>query len=212
VKILTIQTGTTQDYIDKQGKAYRTSIYRKNTPGLVHLFKEHLAGDQVTSKSHGGPDKAVNVYSGEHYTYWQDALHIPLPANGSFGENFTSEGWLENEACIGDIYRVGTAVVQISQPRLPCATLARRWDIPDFIRIVNESGRTGWYLRVLQEGEVQAGDEISLQSRPYPEWSIARALEAASHRQRNPAEAASLAQCPALSATWVDMLSKAPAD
>ncbi len=210
MKIISLQVGQPKHLIDSTGKAYQSSIFRESVTGRIHLFKDHLTGDQVTNgKAHGGEEKAVNVYPGEHYSYWSESLKIPMPENGSFGENFTCEGWLETDACIGDIYQVGQAIIQVSQPRQPCATLARRWNIPDFIRIVNTSGRTGWYLRVLEEGGVQAGDEITLQNRPFPEWSVARANAIVMNPRADPSAARALADCPALSPAWVEMLTKA---
>jgi MOSC domain-containing protein YiiM len=209
LKIDTLQIGMPKTYPTRAGATRRTSIYRTPAIGPVFLYTDHLDQDLPSNlKSHGGPEKAVNVYPGEHYAYWQDTLNLPLPPAGSFGENFTTSGWLEENACIGDICQAGDAVVQISQPRRPCATLAWRWDIPDFIDIVNEAGRTGWYLRVLQEGEVKSGDEIILKERLFPEWTIARANAIVLHPRANEMDTRNLAACPALSPAWVATLNK----
>jgi len=210
LKILTIQIGVPQNYPGSRGNTITTSIYRNTTLEPVHLFKDHLDGDQPSNtKAHGGVEKAVNIYPVEHYPFWRDTLNMPLPENGSFGENFTTEGWLEEEACIGDIYQIGEAFVQVSQPRQPCSTLAWRWGNPDFIRLVNEAGRTGWYLRVQTEGRVQAGDEIVQQSRPFPEWTIAKANATILHPRADVAATRALAECPALSPAWVMSLTAA---
>jgi MOSC domain-containing protein YiiM len=207
LRIESIQLGGPQTYPAANGKSITTSVYRRTATGPVPVFIDHLEQDQASNtKVHGGPEKAINVYPGEHYTFWQDALHGPQRENGSFGENLTTSGWLEQDACIGDIYTVGSAVVQLSQPRRPCATLAWRWGIPDFIRIVNESGRTGWYLRVLQEGSLKAGDEIILQERLNPEWSVARANWIILSPKQDVEATRALAGCPELAPAWVNML------
>src|SRR5690606_6199783 len=108
--------------------------------------------------------------------------------------------------CIGDTYEVGGAVVQVSQPRQPCWKLARRWRIRDLAARVQETGRTGWYLRVLREGEVTAGDSLRLIDRPYAEWTIARANEIMHERRDDRDAAGALAACPLLSASWRETL------
>jgi MOSC domain-containing protein YiiM len=174
----------------------------------VWLRLTHLDGDEVTAKhAHGGVDKAVNVYPSEHYTFWRQELGMPAsqeagPQDGWFGENFTTRGLVEGSVCIGDVYEVGGALVQVSQPRQPCQTLARRWGVRDFVRRVDMAGRMGWYLRVLQEGLVQAGDPVRLVERPLPGWTITRVYEVMTHPQEHLEDARHLAACQQLSAAW----------
>lgn len=133
--------------------------------GTLLLGEEGLQGDgQADRKYHGGPEKAVCVYPGEHYPYWQERLAHSL-GTAAFGENFTTGGLTEEMVCIGDIFKVGKATVQVSQPRQPCFKLAARHGIPQLTLWVQETGLTGWYFRVLEPGEVHAGAQLSLVSR-----------------------------------------------
>ncbi len=121
----------------------------------LDLGVEGLAGDQQANRRvHGGPDKAVCVYSADHAAWWRETLGAPEWGAGAVGENFTVDGQTETSVCLGDIYDVGSARVQVSQPRSPCRTLARRWQRPDLPKRVVQSGRSGWYLRVLRVGRV----------------------------------------------------------
>lgn len=210
MRIISMQTGRPQVYVAGNVKPVRTSLRRTRQEGPVFLHMDHLEGDQVTATHvHGGLHKAVNIYASEHYAYWEDIRGLILPSSPVFGENFTTQGWLEEDACIGDVCRVGGAVVQISQPRRPCATLAWHWGIKDFVQVVNSTGRTGWYLRVISEGLVQAGDEITLLERPYPEWSVAHANAVILEPLADLSLTRALADCPALAPAWVDTLTKA---
>lgn len=136
-----------------------------------------LAGDaQGDPARHGGVDKAVHVYPLAHYAAWMRDL--PAKADrftpGSFGENIVLEGLIEADVCIGDRFDLGTARVELSQARQPCWKLNLRFDLPDMARRVQDSGRTGWYLRVLLPGEVGAGDALRLVARPNPDWPLDR--------------------------------------
>lgn len=128
-----------------------------------------LAGDaQGDRKRHGGPDKAVHIYPVAHYTNW--ARHLPDRADlftpGTFGENIVLAGPTEADVCIGDMFRLGSALVQLSQARQPCWKLNLRFGLSDMARRVQTSGRTGWYARVLAPGTVAAGDRMVLEARP----------------------------------------------
>lgn len=187
---------------------WSSGILKEPVEGPVRLGPANLAGDgQADTKNHGGPDKAVLAYSADHYPRWREELGLPGLPHGAFGENFTIRGLTEQTVCIGDTYAVGEARVQVSQPRQPCWKLARHFRIKDMAAQVQESGRTGWYLRVLQEGHVAAGVPVVLLERPCPEWTVARASLAMRHRKKRPEEAAGLARCPLLSADWRTTLS-----
>ena len=123
---------------------------------------------------HGGPDKAVYAYDLSGYEHWRKALSRELPF-GQFGENLTVEGMPETEVRIDDVYRIGAALLQVSQPRSPCYKLALKMEDPRFLRPFLASGRTGFYLRVLEEGEVGAGDSIELVSREPGEITVLEA-------------------------------------
>jgi MOSC domain-containing protein YiiM len=138
----------------------------------VPLGPTGLAGDvQADLRVHGGPDKAVCVYPTEHLAHWSERLGRRL-APGAFGENFSLVDLLEGDVCLGDVYRVGSALVQVSQPRQPCYKLATRNGEPAFALWVQESGRTGFYFRCLEPGQVQVGDVIMLVERTAPECTV----------------------------------------
>jgi len=139
----------------------QTSIWKKPVQGRVHVATLNLDGDRQSDLSvHGGVDKAVYAYPSEHYAFWQKELPGAVLAPGAFGENFTSEGLLEDEVAIGDRLRVGTAEFIVTQPRMPCFKLGIRFERPDLVKRFLQSKRTGFYLAVQREGEVTAGDPI----------------------------------------------------
>jgi MOSC domain-containing protein YiiM len=145
--------------------------------GPVMAERLGLAGDhQADLRVHGGPDKAIYCYPVEHYEKWRalapsaGALLVP----GGFGENLTTRGLDEDHVCIGDIYRIGGATVQVTQPRQPCFKLAMRFNDRRIGRAMVRSGMSGWYLRVLEPGLVESGSSITLLERPNPDWPIAR--------------------------------------
>lgn len=143
------------------GKTVTTGIFKEPVKGRVRLRISNLEGDaQADLENHGGIYKAVYVYSIENYGYWQRELGRTDLTFGQFGENFTVEGMLDSEICIGDIFRVGGALVEVAQPRAPCFKLGIKMGSPQFPKQFLASGRVGFYLRVLEEGEVGAGDPI----------------------------------------------------
>lgn len=212
-KLLSVQVGKARRLGDKDAADYfdqewRSAIYKEPLAGPVWVTATNVTGDQQANRQvHGGPDKAVNVYPSEHLAHWQTALHLEM-SPGAFGENFTTAGLNETEVCIGDIFRVGEALVQVSQPRQPCAKLARRWRMKDFAVHVIEADKTGWYLRVLREGTVAAGQSIELLERPHPAWTIAAANAVMYRGKKDAAAMQALANCPALSAAWREDLQK----
>ena len=145
--------------------------------GPVHAGRLDLTGDEQADPSvHGGPDKAVYCYPSEHYPLWLRDLprHAQVLVPGAFGENLTTAGLDEGSVSIGDVLRVGSAELQVTQPRQPCFKLALRFDDKGLPRAMMKTGRSGWYVRVLIEGELQAGDAIHILRRPNPAWTIAR--------------------------------------
>lgn len=146
--------------VTREGRSVRTAIYKQPVAGPVRLRALGLEGDAVADRRfHGGPDKAVYAYPAEHAAFWEPLLGEE-PAPGYFGENLTLEGLAEDEVRIGARLRIGTAVLEVAQPRNPCSKLAFRVGRPDFVREFVQSVRCGYYLRVLQEGEVAAGDLV----------------------------------------------------
>jgi len=153
-----------------------TGIFKRPVAGRVWLAKLNLVGDgQADLEVHGGEFKAVYTYPFEHYAYWSRALGRDDLIPGAFGENFTVEGLLEDEVCIGDVFRFGDAVVEVTQPRLPCFKLAHKLSRPTLPKQFLTSGRSGFYHRVVTEGEVGAGDAIERLHRD-PQGVSVRAL------------------------------------
>ena len=188
-----------------------TSFFKTQVDGTVAVGTNNIEGDEQADLSvHGGPDKAICVYSADHFAGWSRLLGSDC-GPGAFGENFSVSGMTENTVCLGDVYRIGTAVVQVSQPRGPCWKLGRRWGRLDLPRLVLKSGRTGWYFRVLTPGAVSAGQELTLVERPCPSWSIARVNDVfyAPEGRRDPEARRALAECAPLAATWRDALTRA---
>ncbi|MBV9611201.1 MAG: MOSC domain-containing protein [Acidobacteriaceae bacterium] len=138
-----------------------TSIFKSPLAGRVKLSGHNLEGDRQSDLTvHGGPYKAVYLYPIEHYAWWREQLPRMDLRFGMFGENLTSEGVLEGELHIGDQFRIGSAVLQVTQPRMPCYKLALRFERADMVRRFWASGRSGVYFSVVQEGELESGDAM----------------------------------------------------
>ncbi|MFV0443287.1 MAG: MOSC domain-containing protein [Planctomycetaceae bacterium] len=185
-------------------RPWRTGFFKEPVHGPVLLRNKNLAGDgQADLVHHGGTDKAVLAYSAEHYPGWRQSMNNPSLPFGAFGENFTITGLTETDVCIGDTWQVGDeAVVQVSQPRQPCWKLARRWRIKSLALDVQQTGRTGWYFRVLTVGSVAAGMRLVLRERPHPDWSIERANRVMHTDKADITAALELAAIPLLSDNW----------
>jgi MOSC domain-containing protein YiiM len=204
MKLVSIQVGKpktlgTINASDPMQKQWTTGFYKEDISGNVFAGRLGLEGDgQADLKNHGGIDKAICCYSKDHFSFWHTDLGFELP-HGAFGENFTITQALENDVCIGDIYKIGSALLQISQPRQPCWKLARRWSVKDLAARVEKTGKTGWYFRVLEEGCVEAPGDFVLVNRLHPEWTVCKANEMLRIRKTNPQSAQLLAQCSSLS-------------
>lgn len=191
------------------GRQYSTAINKRPVDGPIEVGPEGVAGDRVSDTSvHGGPDKAVCVYPHDHYPFWMQRLaeakgvaayDMPIAA---FGENFTTAGLLERDVCVGDRFAVASALFEVSQPRQPCFKLAGKHDEPRMVRWIHENGFSGFYLRVLTPGVVQAGDAIRLQERPRPELTIQRLIRARASDDPGRGLLEELAALPPLSASW----------
>lgn len=165
-EIAPLGTGDTPSGIDKQPV---------DTP--LWLGHEGLTGDmQGDRKHHGGPDKAVHHYPYEHYAAWRGELGgAPLlDRPGAFGENLSTTGLDESTVAIGDVFRLGEALIEVSQGRQPCWKLNARFAVADMAARVQKSGRTGWYYRVIEAGRVAAGDKLRLVERRLPDWPLHR--------------------------------------
>lgn len=172
MRVHTLSIGTPQE-LTRGDRTVRTSVNRTPTLDAVMLTPLGFEGDQPADlRFHGGPDKAICCYPLEHYAFWREKVgpDFEIPA---FGENLTTEGMLEAEVCLGDVFRIGDATVQISQPRQPCGTLVMKHDCKLLPKWVNERHFTGFYMRVLKPGRVRAGDAIEPISRGYTDLTVA---------------------------------------
>ena len=149
--------------VDSEGREYQTGIYKQHVMGRVWLRQLGLDGDgQADRKAHGGPNRAVYCYGHENYSYWMAELGLADAQYGLFGENLTTLDLVETTVCVGDVYRIGAATIQVTQPRVPCYKLANKLGIPGFEKTFLRANRSGFYARVLEEGQVEAGDSVQL--------------------------------------------------
>ena len=189
------------------GKEVITGICKKPLR-TAHLGKTGFDGDGVGDRQHhGGPDKAVCAYGIDYYPYWEQLLNAVLPP-APFGENLSISNLDEVTQCIGDIFQIGTAVVQISQPRQPCVTLATRFGRSDMVKLVVNSGRTGYYFRVLEEGIVEAGNALILKERDRHGITVSFANWIYHHNRTNREGIERVLAVEALSSSWRDSFLK----
>lgn len=160
MRIVAVSVGLPREVIWK-GQTVTTGIFKVPVDGPVALRRHNLEGDRQADLSvHGGPTKAVYLYPTQHYGYWRDELGDDELAWGSFGENFTVDGLDEETVCIGDEFRVGSASVVVTEPRMPCYKLAIRFNRADMVKRFLTSQRTGFYFSVVEEGVIEAGDNL----------------------------------------------------
>ncbi|MGH7835162.1 MAG: MOSC domain-containing protein [Candidatus Binatia bacterium] len=160
MRLISVNVGMPREIVHN-GKAIVTGIFKEPVHGRVRLGALNLDGDRQADLSvHGGPSKAVYVYPKEHYDFWRGELSDMELSWGAFGENFTTEGLFEDKLAIGDYLRIGTAQLMAGEPRLPCFKLTAKFGRDDMIKKFLRSRRTGFYLAVITEGEVGAGDPI----------------------------------------------------
>lgn len=184
-----------------------SAIAKAPAGGPVAVGPLGLAGDeQGDPVHHGGPDKAIHHYPRDHYPHWRGVLgdHPLLDGEGAFGENVSTLGLTEADVCLGDRFRLGSALVEVSQGRQPCWKLDHRFGLDGVLAEVVRTARSGWYYRVIERGSVNIGDAIALVARPLPEWSVARCftlLVGGGHRS-DPAAVRALAEQPLLAAPW----------
>lgn len=186
-----------------------SGIDKRPVEGRLRLTRVGLQGDQQADhRHHGGLDKALHHYPAEHYADWRRA--VPARATrflpGAFGENLVTQGLREADVCVGDVFSLGDARIQVSQGRQPCHKLNLRFDWPDMVAQVLASGRAGWYYRVLQEGGIAQGDLLRRLERPHPEWPLVRVWRVlfggVTEAAVDSTALAELAALPALSVSW----------
>jgi len=160
MKLISVNRGQARTVPKGQGSE-RTGIYKTSVPGAVQLTALGLEGDTVCdARHHGGPDQAVYVYTLPDYDWWSQELGRRL-APGTFGDNLTVDGLESARAAVGDRLEVGAVLLEVTAPRIPCGTLARRMDDPQFVKRFRDAVRPGLYCRVLRPGPVRAGDPVS---------------------------------------------------
>jgi MOSC domain-containing protein YiiM len=208
VKLISVNVGLPRD-AEWRGRRVRTSIWKTPVEGRVRVHRLNLEGDQQSDLSvHGGAEKAVYAYPSEHYAYWsRDLRGVDLPW-GSFGENFTTEGLLEEAVKIGDHLRVGSAEFVVTQPRMPCYKLGVRFSQEDMVKRFLKSGRTGFYLAVMREGEVGSGDPIEFTERDDHDVTIADISALYSRDAGNQQLLQRAIDLPALPESWRDYFRK----
>ena len=214
IEILSIQVGMPKTYDsalaseDGQDRSWESGIFKSEVKGPVHLSETNLAEDgQADLKHHGGPDRAVLIYSAEHYPAWNDRFGRTLDF-GSFGENFTVSIANETMVCLGDRWVTNDIEIEVSQPRLPCFKLARRLDMPGLNLEVVKNRKGGWYCRTLKQGTVEAGQKLTLVDRPNPEWTIDRAFLIYMTEKKDRQVLQELHDLPQLSTLWRESLAK----
>jgi len=207
-KLISVQVGVPR-IVTQDGQEVLTGIFKSPVNKRVQMRSLNLDGDQQADLSvHGGPNKAVYVYPSENYPFWKDELPgMELPW-GSFGENLTTVGLLESAVYIGDRFTIGTAEVVVTQPRLPCFKLNLKFDRDDMIKRFLASRRTGFYLRVLREGEIGAGDEIISVHRDENRVSVLDALRLHLHESDSSELRNRALQVEYLSPSWRKEFSK----
>lgn len=166
MKIVSVNVGLPREVVWK-GITVKTAIFKEPVATTVAIRELNLAGDQQADLAvHGGSEKAVYAYPAEHYEYWRKQLSDISFSWGTFGENLTTAGLWEGMLCIGDLLRIGSAVLQITQPRMPCYKLQLRFNRDDMIKRFLVSGRSGFYLSVIEPGNVGAGSYREVYTTP----------------------------------------------
>jgi MOSC domain-containing protein YiiM len=177
MKVISINVGLPRE-VEWRDQIVRTSIFKEPVTGRVRVNRLNIEGDRQSDLTvHGGVDKAVYVYSSEHYEFWRTELPDFDLSWGAFGENLTTSGLTEDDVRIGDRFAIGSAEFVVTQPRTPCFKLTIRFGRADMIKRFYRSGRSGFYFAVAKDGEIEAGDDMSLLSRDAGAITIAEAAE-----------------------------------
>jgi MOSC domain-containing protein YiiM len=209
MNLVSVNTGLPRD-VTWHGRVVTTGIFKHPVEGRVALRRLNLDGDrQADLTVHGGEHKAVYCYPVEHYAYWQRELAGTDVTIAMFGENFTTDGLMEDDTHIGDEFAIGSATVVVTQPRLPCYKLGVRFQSDLMVKRFLASGRTGFYLAVVREGTVGAGDEISIVARDpqaVPVSEITRLYASKTYNESDAASVERALKVAALPDSWKDHL------
>ena len=188
---------------DPVHRPWRSAFVKTPIEGPASVGPLGLEGDeQADKRHHGGPDKAVLMYSADHFPGWRAGHGLADVGPGGFGENLTVSGLAEADVCVGDRLRVGTTLLEVSQPRQPCSNIDRRWGRKGVMDATVASGRGGWYLRVIEPGEIRAGEAVRLVERPHPGLTVALANDAHYGRCHDRAAFDALLACPSLTESF----------
>jgi len=211
-KILSVQVGKVKTSGDKNSKEFLTKQYttasiKNPVDEKVEVTKLSIIGDSVADTiHHGGVHKAVFANSINHYNHWKKFLDKEELPYGALGENLTFDTIDESIVCIGDVHKIGSVTLQVSQPRQPCWKLSRRWEHNDFMKEIYDSGKTGWYYRVLEEGSFQSGDSVELISQFKDKITIFEANETLRDVSSNIKTANILLNMECLAPAWLKSL------
>ncbi|MBU9711417.1 MOSC domain-containing protein [Evansella tamaricis] len=204
--IIAVNVGKPQ-LLENFGQTITSAINKETVEGDVFLSRYNLDGDeQADKKHHGGEDKAICVYPFDHYPFWEEELGIKLTP-GAFGENLTVKGLVENAVCLGDVFKWGEAVVQVSQPRMPCHKVAKRFGIAELPQRIIETGFTGFYMRVLKEGMVSSTEPLQFIKR-FSEIPISFVNSVFYQDQYNEKAVMEILEVEELAFSWRKMLEK----
>ncbi|MFL6514019.1 MAG: MOSC domain-containing protein [Chthoniobacterales bacterium] len=204
MKLLSVNVGGPRE-VKWQGRSVRTSIFKAAVDGPVHVAKLNLDGDEQSDLAvHGGVDKAVYLYPSEHYPFWRERFPNLQLGWAALGENLTTEGILEQTTNIGDRFGIGTAEFVVTQPRMPCYKLGIRFGDASAIKMLLQSGRTGFYFSVSKEGTITAGDPIRLLEQDNRHVSVTDIVELYSGATRNTDLLALATELPSLPLSWRD--------
>lgn len=202
MKLLSINVGRPRE-VEWRGKLVLTSIFKQPVSGRVRVTGLNVQGDGQSDLSvHGGAEKAVYAYPSEHYAFWRNELPDTDCPWGAFGENLTTEGLLEDKVHIGDRFRAGSAEFIVTQPRMPCFKLGIRFNRPDMVKRFLRSGRVGFYLAVVQEGDIGAGDSIDLVAEDDSRVTVADVVGLYGADATNPELLRRASELPALPESW----------
>jgi MOSC domain-containing protein YiiM len=208
MKLVSVNVGLPREIIWKD-RIITTGIFKEPRDGRVAVRKHNLDGDRQADLSvHGGPEKAVYAYPSEHYDFWQSELPEMKMPWGMFGENLTTEGLHEKDVNIGDRFKIGSSILMVTQPRMPCFKLAAKFKRDDMIKRFLESRRSGFYFSIIEEGHVGAGDPIERLGRDETGITVADIVHLYLTKDRDRDLLRRAAQHPFLPAGWKEHFRK----
>jgi len=189
--------------VGSNGQPVKTSIFKKAVAGPVAVRSLNLDGDEQSDlRVHGGTHKAVYAYSAQNIEHWREYLRRDDLGPGSFGEDLTVEGLTDSEIAVGDELEIGTARFVVTQPRIPCFKLGIALGMPEFVKVFHWAGRNGFYVRVLKEGRIEAGDEIRITAAHEPRMTIAELVKLSNSKQLTPQQLERILALDALTPSW----------